>query len=577
MIPNPGTISRAGSIGLALLAVFAPVAACSGEPVAASAADDVRLFHNGRIYLNDEQNTVATALLVKDGRVIAAGERAEIEKRPEAASAKRIDLLQGTAVPGLQDAHGHLEWLASALDSLDLRGTPSYAALIERVKQAAQGQKEGTWIIGRGWDENQWADKALPHHLLLSAQVPKHPVFLLRVDGHAALVNKLALAAAKLDGAIDPDLKIVGGRIVVDDEGFASGVLLDEAIQSVEKLIPLDSVKVRLTRMLRAQESLLAAGLTAVHDMGTRPATLALLKDMRRAGQLKLRVISYLWGNGDLTEEQLKELPLKDPGVDRLSIPGVKFMVDGALGSRGAALFEDYSDAPGERGYLILNESELGARLALIAKRGLQPAVHAIGDRANNMVLDLYEKLYASHPELTDLRPRIEHAQVVAPKDWPRFPELKVVPSMQPVHAISDMGWAALRLGESRTRGAYAWRALAPELGKLAFGSDFPFESPNPLLGLYAARTRQTEAALPKDGFMPEQRLDGRAALAGFTSGAAYACFQDDRRGRLKVGYFADLSVLNCDPVTCAPADLLKAQVMMTVIDGEVVYKIRGH
>jgi predicted amidohydrolase YtcJ len=560
------TLSR-----LALLVV----ASCA--PVAAANDSEVKLFHNGRIYLNDEQNTVATALLVKDGRVIAAGDRAEIEKRPEAASAKRVDLLQGTAVPGLQDAHGHLEWFAGALETLDLRGAPSYAAMIERVRGVAQKQKEGTWIVGRGWDQNQWADKALPHHLLLSSQVPKHPVFLLRVDGHAALVNKAALVAAKLDGVIDPDLKIAGGRVVTDDEGLASGVLLDEAIQCVEKLIPLEDVKVRLARMMRAQDSLLALGLTAVHDMGTKPATLALLKDMRRAGQLKLRVVSYIWGNGELTDESLKDLPLTDPGVDRLCIPGVKFMADGALGSRGAALFEDYSDAPGERGYLILNESELGARLALIAKRRLQPAVHAIGDRANNMVLNLYETLAAAFPELKDLRPRIEHAQVVAPKDWPRFPELKVVPSMQPVHAISDMAWAVARLGESRTRGAYAWRALAPELGKLAFGSDFPMESPNPLLGIYAARTRQNEEALPKDGFTPEQRLDARAALAGFTSGAAYACFQDDRRGRLKVGYFADLSVFNCDPITCAPSDLLKAQVLMTVIDGEVVYKIRGH
>jgi predicted amidohydrolase YtcJ len=364
---------------------------------------------------------------------------------------------------------------------------------------------------------------------------------------------------------------------VIDDEGLASGVLLDEAMQLVEKLIPLADVKVRMQRMLRAQEALLALGLTAVHDMGTRPATLELLKEMRRAGQLKLRAICYLWGNGELTEESLKELPLKDSTRDRLCVPGVKFMADGALGSRGAALFEDYSDAPGEKGHLILTESELGARLALIAKRGLQPAVHAIGDRANNMVLNLYEKLYAAYPQIKDLRPRIEHAQVVAPVDWRRFPDLKVVPSMQPVHAISDMAWAVSRLGESRTKGAYAWRALAPELGKLAFGSDFPVESPNPLLGLYAARTRQNEEAMPKEGFMPEQRLDGRAALAGFTSGAAYACYQDDRRGRLKVGYFADLSVFNCDPVTCDPGQLLKAQALMTVIDGEVVYKIRGH
>lgn len=569
MIHGLRTLAR---VGLAFFTLW-----CAAPGCAQVRADtETLLFHNGRIYLNDEQGTVATALLVKGGRVLAAGERTDIERRPEAVSARRIDLMQGTAVPGLQDAHGHLESLASALDALDLHGAPSYAALIERVRQQAERQKEGTWIIGRGWDQNLWPEKSLPHHLLLSAQVPKNPVFLLRVDGHAALVNKLALAAAKLDGLLDPDLKIQGGRVVADEEGRASGVLLDEAMQQVERLIPTDDVALRLRRMLRAQEGLLALGLTAVHDMGTRPATLELLKDMRRTGQLKLRVIAYVWGNGEFNEEMLKGLPLTDPGADRLCVPGVKFMADGALGSRGAALFEDYSDAPGERGYLILSESELGARLALATKRGLQPAVHAIGDRANNLVLDLYSKLDNALPQFKNLRPRIEHAQVVAPADWPRFPKLGVLPSMQPVHAISDMGWVIARLGESRTRGAYAWRALAPEVGRLAFGSDFPVESPNPLLGMYAARTRQNESALPKDGFMPEHRLDARAALAGFTSGAAYACFQDDRRGRLKVGYCADLSVFNCDPITCVPADLLKAQVLMTVIDGEIVYKAPG-
>jgi predicted amidohydrolase YtcJ len=263
-------------------------------------------------------------------------------------------------------------------------------------------------------------------------------------------------------------------------------------------------------------------------------------------------------------------LPLLDPR-DRLSVIGVAFDVDGSLGSRGAALLEDYSDAPGERGHLLLSRDDLARRIALVTGDGLQPAVHAIGDRANRIVLDIYAELDSVWDGFRSLRPRIEHGQVVAPKDWPRFPKLGVVPSMQPARAGTDIAWVTERLGSDRSRGAYAWRRLAPELGKLAFGSDFPCDSPDPLRGLHAARTRHDGGE--DEGYAPEQRLDGVAALAGYTIGAAYAAHQEDRRGRLIPGFACDMTVLDLDPVACEPEALLGGRVLMTVIDAEVAYR----
>ncbi len=554
-------------------AILIAVAALASATAVTAQSASV-LFHGGRIRTNDPKAPICEALIAKDGRVVATGTLAEMEARPESSGATRIDLAGATAVPGLQDAHGHLESYGRSLEEVDLRGLTTYEALVARVKEAAQRTKEGTWILGRGWDQNLWPETEFPHHFLLSTATPKHPVFLERVDGHAALVNAKALALAKLDGVLDPAPRVQGGRVFLDEARHASGVLLDSAVEIVKKVIPPPDADTAARRFLAAQEKLLAAGLTCVHDMGTSRATLDLLVALRERGELELRVVAYFDASGDLKPPALAGLPMAPDALDMLSVPGAKLMSDGALGSRGAALLEDYSDAPGERGLLIFPEDELHARLAQISRAGLQPAVHAIGDRANRIVLDAFVRLRVAVPGFGDLRPRIEHAQVVAPKDWPRFPELGVIPSMQPTHATSDMAWVHARLGDERTRGAYAWRALAPELGRLAFGSDFPVESVDPLRGLYAARTRQ--AVEMDDGgkaLWGDQRLDGAAALWGFTSGAAFAAFQEDRRGRLMPGFGCDLTVLTVDPVVCEPGDLLGARVVMTVVNGRVVWR----
>jgi predicted amidohydrolase YtcJ len=560
-----------------LTARIAPVLALlsfQGRPAtAAPDAGAVTLVSGGRIYLNDAKGTVAEALLVRDGRVVRAGTLAGLEADPAAEGAARIDLQGGTALPGLQDAEGHLEAYGEALELLDLSDCADEDALVARVAERAAGLQRGEWIRGRGWDVHRWPDAELPQHAALSKAVPANPVFLLSADGHAALVNHRALELAGIDGRLDPPPRLQGGRIVRDAERYATGVLLDAAQDLVLKLVPRPTVEDRTRRILAAQDRLLALGLTCVHDMGVSSEALDVLRTLRDRGDLRLRVVAYLSGNDRLSADMLEGLPESDQ-QDRLSIPGVTLVLDGALDTHGAAMLEDYADAPGERGYTLLTKEDLARRVAMVVGARLQPSVAAVGNRANRMVLDVYQELGAFIDGFRLLRPRVEHTQIVAPRDWPRFPALGVVPAVQPIQSVAARGWLVDRLGTERARDAYAWRRLAPELGRLvlAFGSDFPYASPDPRLGLHAARARDADAAA-ESGVLPYAELDAAAVLAGFTSGAAYACHQEEHRGRLAPGYAADLTVFDRDPLTCAPEDLLQAQVLLTVIDGRVVFR----
>jgi hypothetical protein len=541
---------------------------------------DYLVVRGGRIYPAADAPAVE-ALLVRDGRVLALGSEAEIEA--EAAdlvarargfhfdvTPRRIDLRGGTAVPGLVDAHGHIESFGEALESVDLAGCASLAEVVERVAARAAETPEGCWILGRGWDQTLWPGQAFPEHGPLSARVPEHPVFLERVDGHAALVNARALELAGLLAPEAAARPVEGGRVVVDAAGRATGVLVDAATLLVASRIPPPDRATRCRRILRAQEALLAAGLVGVHDMGTPPETLEVLRALERAGELRLRVACYLWANGGL--EAFGRVRVEDDPALRLRVVGAKLMLDGALGSRGAALLEPYADAPGEAGLPQMSAEAFAARLEAVVSAGLQPATHAIGDRANRMVLDAYERAAAANRAFARLRPRVEHAQVVAPADWPRFEALGVIPSMQPSHATSDMRWAEARLGTARVAGAYAWQRLPGPHAPLALGSDFPVESPSPLLGLYAARTRSDREGRPEGGWLPDQRLDAVRALAGFTRGAAYAAREEELRGSLAPGHAADLTVLSLDPLASPPEALLGARVLATLVDGELAF-----
>ena len=552
------------ALGLAL------AAGCRSSQGVDAEAAETTLFHNGRIYLGAPDWVAVEAVLVAEGRVVAVGpETTLLEMSPT----RRVDLRGGFAVPGLQDAHGHLEGHGKSLETVDLRGSRSFAEVVERVAAQAERQPRGTWIEGRAWDQNLWPEKAFPHHGELSRRVPDHPVWLRRVDGHAALANARALEIAGLDGPQPDEHPVPGGQMILGEDRRPTGVFVDTAMGLVGRHIPEPDEATRTRRILLAQDALLADGLTAIHDMGVDPATIHILKRLRDQGRLRLRLIEYLHGNAGLSDERIAGLPLAADADDLLCATGVKLVIDGALGSRGAALIEDYSDDPGNRGLLLLSVEDLAERLEICSRAGLQPAIHAIGDRGNRLVLDAYAELMQRRPKFARLRPRLEHAQIVAPEDWDRFAELGVIPSMQPTHCTSDMPWVPDRIGDERTRGAYVWRNLDSARSPLAFGSDFPVEAADPLEGLYAAVTRQTKEGQPLGGWAPDQKLDIRDALAGFTLGAAYAVHQEDRRGRLDVGWFADMTVLDVDPLDCDPTDLLRASVTHTVVNGRVVHR----
>ncbi len=546
-------------------------------------------LRNGTIYVDAEKPPV-TALLIVSGRVHAAGSEAEVREvvatwdervKNSGLSVDELDLDGAVVVPGLIDAHGHLEGLGEALESVDLLGCTSLDELVERVAARAATQPAGSWILGRGWDQTLFPGQEFPVHGALSARVPEHPVFLERVDGHAAFVNARALELTGFANAELPDVE--GGRIVVDARGVPTGVLVDAAATLVAARIPKPDRATITRRILAAQEALLAFGLVGMHDMGTTPQGLAVLRGLEQDGRLELRVASYVWANEGVPSYLRSEREHVGPAArasqsrldQKVRLIGAKLMVDGALGSRGAALFEPYSDAPGEVGLLQMSPELYAARLREAVAADLQPATHAIGDRGNRMVLDAYEREFGADPErLAWFRPRIEHAQVVAPEDWARFDRLGVIPSMQPTHATSDMRWAEARVGSERIPGAYAWRRLPSARAPLACGSDFPVESPNPLLGLYAARTRADASGKPSGGWLADQCLDGASALAGFTSGAAFAAHEETLRGKLLPGFAADLTVLSVDPVRCTPQELLSARVLATMVDGELVYSV---
>jgi len=556
-------------------ALLLGLSACLDVPDEPEVVGRPTLFTGGRIY-EDAQAEPVEALVTRGGWVLELGAAEEL--RALYPDAFEVDLKGATALPGLQDAHGHIESYGTALSQVELRGANSYAEVIARIAQRAQQLPPGSWITGRGWDQNLWAGKAFPHHAELSASVPQHPVWVRRVDGHAGLANAAALERAGLGGALDPVPQPVGGSVILDSEGRATGVLVDTAMALVSDHIPSPTREQRVRHILRAQEELLAKGLTCVHDMGVDRDTIEIYEQLRREGRLELRVVAYLWGNDLTSAEELEGLPILPDARDRLSVCGAKLMADGALGSRGAALLEDYADAPGERGLLRFDTPQAFEKVVrLLMEAGLQPATHAIGDRANRMVLDAYEAIMDEDPAHKRRRPRVEHAQILAPDDWARFRDLGVVPSMQPTHCTSDMAWVPDRLGPERPVGAYAWRHIetGPQTA-LAFGSDFPVERPDPLEGIFAAVTRVGAHSRGVADFFPDQRLSVRDAVAAFTSGAASACFQESRRGRLAPGFGCDMTVLDRDPMDLDVVGanvLLETIVEMTVIQGEIVYR----
>ena len=521
----------------------------------------------GPVVTCDPDRPRAGAVLVRDGRIARVGSRAECEAAAPPDTG-RIDA--GGVLPGLADAHGHVALLGRWRRDAALGGAADEAACAARAAERARTAPAGAWIRGSGWDQTRWPGGAFPSEATLTRAVPDHPAALARVDGHALWVNARGLAAAGI-GARTPDPP--GGRILRDREGRPSGVLLDAAQDLVLARIPPAGPAALEGDVISALRALVRLGLTAVHDAGVTPEVLAVLRRLAAEDRLPLRVEAML--DGGLPLPALRDAMAEAravPEVGRLTVGAVKLFADGALGSRGAALQEEYADEPGNRGLLLLEPAALAERVVAIAAAGLQPAVHAIGDRAVDVALDALEAARAAG--VPPPRPRIEHLELLLARHLPRLVAARAVASVQPVHLVADGPWLAERLGAGteRLRGAFAFRTLAAAGVPFAFGSDFPVADPDPRAGLVAAETRAAPGLAPVG---PGEALDRAAALAGFTRGAAFAARAERRRGMVREGMDADLTLFADDAGACAPERLRELAVTHAIVGGRVEWAAR--
>jgi predicted amidohydrolase YtcJ len=567
------------------LAALALLIACGGSkaPVAARPAPVVQgppkeavdlLFVDGDIWTMDEALPHARAMALRGDSIVWVGDDDGAEKFQ---AARTIDLRGRSVTPGLVDGHCHLAELGASLDEISLKGAASEAEAVQRVSAAPPGGGD-EWIRGLGWDQNLWPGGAFPTRAALDAAVPARPVALSRIDGHALWVNGTALARAGITRATkDP----AGGRIVRDKRGEPTGVLVDNAMALVEAKIPPPSDEVRDRQILTAAGAAIAAGLTGVHEMGIDDATVAAYRRLVADGRLPLRVYALLRGVPAEAEALRSRAPDSDPdGRALFTLRAVKFFADGALGSRGARLRAPYTDDPKNRGLWVTEPKALTRAVDAAVAGGWQVATHAIGDAAVGAVIDAYAAALAAHAagEASvagsgpgDRRLRIEHTQVIGDADIPRMASFGIIASMQPTHATSDMPWAEARLGPQRIRGAYAWRRLLDAKIRIVAGSDFPIEEVSPLLGIYAAVSRQDGHGQPAGGWYPLQRMTLDEAIRAFTVEPAFASFAEAHRGRLRAGQIADVTVY--DRALVGDAGLLETRIDLTIVGGRVVYE----
>jgi len=548
---------------LTLLVIFSGIASssCSSRRLTADL-----VIRADVIYTAYPARPKAEAVAVRAGRIIDVGRRSKINRL----IGKRTRVLDydGAVLPGLIDAHGHLASLGRALSRIDLVGTRDKDEILAKVKEAIPGSAVEDWITGRGWDQNDWPDQQFPTWKDLR-ETESRAVALWRVDGHAVWVNRTALRLAGITSATPNP---AGGRILHDDSGEPTGVLIDKAMDLVSQQMPKEDVALRRKYVIAGMKECNRFGLVGVGDAAVDSLGLAVYRGLAEKGELTLRVYAMLDGSDQVFAEQEMLHGPQGSSSDMLRVRSLKMFADGALGSRGAALLEPYSDDPGNYGLITTSRAKLARMTSIAMDRGFQVCVHAIGDSANRMVLDVFSAaLLGRNPE--DFRLRVEHAQILDSLDIPRFGEQGVIASMQPTHATSDMPWVEERLGPERTRvGAYVWRSLLDSGARLCFGSDFPVESPNPMLGLYAAVTRQDTSGNPPGGWMPEQRLSMEEALDGFTIDAAYAEFAERVIGSIEKGKLADFTVIDTDIFQADPKALIDAKVLATIVDGVVVY-----
>ena len=520
--------------------------------------------HNITGYTSTDDGMREFSVLVfgADGRIVATGDEDLLAGIPED---ERIDGDGLFILPGLTDAHAHVYSQGFLGVSLNLLGAPSVEDAAQSIREFAAQRRTG-WILGRGWNQVLWPVKEFPTAADIDAVVDDRPVWLRRIDGHAAWANSKALEIAGID-ADTPDP--VGGKIIRDANGDATGVLVDTAMELVEKHIPVPTRSEMRETYDVAVDSLLALGLTGVHDAGISKTEAEVYMSMADDGELGMRIYAMLSDTG-ANLDAFPE-PIRAYGNDHLDIAAVKIYADGALGSRGAAMIEPYHDDPENRGLPFHTQQQLDGFVQKANRKGFPVGVHAIGDLGNDMVLDAFERAQGGKP--SPLRNRVEHAQIIALEDIPRFSELGVIASMQPVHATSDMNMAEDRVGPDRILGGYAWRRLLDSGAVIASGSDFPVELPNPFLGLYAAVTRQDRAGMPENGWYADQAMTRAEALHSYTLAAAYAAHQEDRLGSLERGKWADFIVVDRDYFEIPASEIDEIRVLQTWVGGKLVYE----
>ncbi|TDJ72276.1 MAG: amidohydrolase [Proteobacteria bacterium] len=522
-------------------------------------------IYNVRGYTSSDagMRQFSTLIFADDGKVIATGNADLLEKYE---NARRINGAGRTLLPGLIDAHAHVSSLGLLKSNLNLAGIPSVAAAVAEISRYAKVKPHARWILGRGWNQVIWPLQEFPTASHIDAVVSDRPVWLRRIDGHAGWANSTALAQAGID---DDTTDPIGGKIIRDDNGHATGVLVDKAMGLMTAQLPEPDKNELRAAIHSAVDALLAEGMTGVHDAGIDLMTAEVYLSMADDKELDMRIYAMLSGAGSVLDAVGK--PIRAYGGDRLEIAAVKLYADGALGSRGAAMLEPYSDDAENRGLPFWTQEELDAFVAKANNLGFQVGIHAIGDLGNRMALDAFEKAQDGRP--SSIRNRIEHAQIIALDDIPRFSELGVIASIQATHATSDKNMAEDRVGTERILGGYAWRRLLDSGAVLANGSDFPVELSNPFHGLYASVTRQGRDGKPEGGWYPDQALTRAEALHSFTLAAAFAAHQEDRMGSLEAGKWADFIIIDRDYFAIPASEIDDIKVLQTWVGGKQVYE----
>jgi predicted amidohydrolase YtcJ len=539
--------------------------------LAAAAAAPDRILLNGVVHTMDDSRPKAEAVAMIGGRISAVGTSAEILalKGPQT---EVIDLKGATVVPGLKESHGHFVGIGQAQMSLNLVGTKSWEEVVAKVAAAVKGRPKGAWVVGRGWHEGKWETRptriirGFPPHDALSAASPDNPVYLTRADGHAGFANAQAMALMK----IARDTKAPsGGDIIRDEKGDATGVFVDTAQRLIQ---PPSATEADIREAIRlATLECLRKGITFFDDAGADLATIALYKDLAAKNQLGVRLHAMIRGLANLKKFGPPQPRTKD---GFLAVRALKLSIDGALGSRGAKLLEPYVDDPGHTGLWVTDPAVVREAALYGIQNGFQVNVHAIGDAGNRAVLDAFEAAFKAHPEKKDVRFRDEHSQILDEADIPRFGKLGVIASIQGIHGTSDLPWAAQRLGEARVlEGAYVWQKLKKSGAVLINGTDAPVEDVDPIKSYYASVTRQSEAGIPPGGYQPDQKLSRMEALRSYTKDAYWASFAEADGGAIAPGKWADLTVLSKDLLTVPDAELLKAEILYTIVNGKVAYR----